>query len=194
MGPMACRPGGDRALALKIGAQSSTCFAPPRPRPGPAKTKASAPAEFKTELQLTRWSGRPDSNWGPLAPKASALPAAPRPDAESIGHRRGLGTVGSGGALSLVSPTSHHSEFAQGAPHPSNSRSVDILDAIIVILVIAVSFSGYRRGLTWGGLSMAGLVIGSVVGALVAPPLTRALSPQPGGANQPLIAAGIFLA
>ena len=41
---------------------------------------------------------------------------------------------------------------------------------------------------------MAGLVIGSVVGALVAPPLTRALSPQPGGANQPLIAAGIFLA
>jgi S1-C subfamily serine protease len=71
---------------------------------------------------------------------------------------------------------------------------VDILDAIIVILVIAVSFSGYRRGLTWGGLSMAGLVIGSVVGALVAPPLTRALSPQPGGANQPLIAAGIFLA
>ncbi len=41
---------------------------------------------------------------------------------------------------------------------------------------------------------MAGLVVGSVVGALVAPPITRALSPQPGGANQPLIAAGIFLA
>lgn len=27
-----------------------------------------------------KWSGRPDSNWQPLAPKASALPIAPRPD------------------------------------------------------------------------------------------------------------------
>jgi S1-C subfamily serine protease len=71
---------------------------------------------------------------------------------------------------------------------------VDVLDAVIVLLVVAVAFSGFRRGLTWGGLSMLGLVVGSVVGALVAPPVTRALSPQPGGANQPLIAAGLFLA
>lgn len=71
---------------------------------------------------------------------------------------------------------------------------MDILDALILLLILGISFSGYRRGLTWGGLAMLGLVVGAVVGALVAPPLTRFFSPQPGSVNQPLIAAGIFLA
>ena len=71
---------------------------------------------------------------------------------------------------------------------------MDILDAVILILVVALSFSGYRRGFTWGGLAMLGLVVGGVVGALIAPPLTRFFSPQPGSTDQSLIAAGIFLA
>ena len=71
--PLACRCAGDRELASENVVHSSTCFCTPGPRPGPANTKASAPGEFKTDRQLTRWSGRPDSNWGPLAPKASAF-------------------------------------------------------------------------------------------------------------------------
>jgi S1-C subfamily serine protease len=70
---------------------------------------------------------------------------------------------------------------------------MDLLDGIILVLIVALSFSGYRRGLSWGGLAMLGLVIGSVVGALIAPPLTRLLT-TPNSADQPLIAAGIFLA
>ncbi|HXZ99088.1 MAG TPA: MarP family serine protease [Candidatus Binatia bacterium] len=71
---------------------------------------------------------------------------------------------------------------------------MDLLDLIILALIVVLAFSGYRRGLTWGGLAMLGLVVGSVVGALVARPLTRLLSPTPGSANQSLIAVGIFLA
>jgi uncharacterized membrane protein required for colicin V production len=71
---------------------------------------------------------------------------------------------------------------------------VDILDLLIIALVIGLSFSGYRRGFTWGSLAMLGLIAGSVVGALIAPPLTHLLSPNPGSAAQPLVASGIFLA
>jgi len=71
---------------------------------------------------------------------------------------------------------------------------VDILDLVILALIAVLAISGYRRGLTWGGLAMLGLVIGSIVGAVIAPPLTQLLSPGPGSAAQPLIAAGIFLA
>jgi S1-C subfamily serine protease len=70
---------------------------------------------------------------------------------------------------------------------------MDILDVVILILIGGLSFSGYRRGITWGGLAMVGLVVGGVVGALIAPPLTQWLSPQPGSADRPLIAAGIFV-
>ncbi len=71
---------------------------------------------------------------------------------------------------------------------------MDILDALIVLLILALSFSGYRRGFTWGGLAMLGLVVGAVVGALIAPPLTRFFAPHPRSADEPLIAAGIFIA
>jgi S1-C subfamily serine protease len=70
---------------------------------------------------------------------------------------------------------------------------MDILDGLIVILVLVLSLSGYRRGFTWGGLALAGLVVGAVVGAVIAPPLTRWISPVPNSPDQPLIAAGIFL-
>lgn len=71
---------------------------------------------------------------------------------------------------------------------------MDVLDAVILILIVGLAVSGYRRGLTWGGLAMLGLVAGSVVGAAIAPPLTRLVSPNPQSDAQPLIAAGIFLA
>ena len=71
---------------------------------------------------------------------------------------------------------------------------MDILDAVILILILGFSFSGYRRGLTWAGMALVGLVVGALVGAVIAPPLTRFFSPQPGNPDQPLIAAGIFLA
>jgi S1-C subfamily serine protease len=70
---------------------------------------------------------------------------------------------------------------------------MDLLDLLVVALVIGLTFSGYRRGFTWGGLAMLGLVVGSVVGALISPPLTHLLSPTPGSAAQPLIASGIFI-
>jgi len=70
---------------------------------------------------------------------------------------------------------------------------MDILDALILLLILVLSFSGYRRGFTWGGLAMLGLVVGAVVGALIAPPLTQFFSPHPGSADEPLIAAGIFI-
>ena len=70
---------------------------------------------------------------------------------------------------------------------------MDLLDAVIVLLVIAALASGWRRGLTWVSLSLLGLVIGLIVGALVAPPLARHFADHEPEA-QSLIGTGVFLA
>jgi S1-C subfamily serine protease len=69
---------------------------------------------------------------------------------------------------------------------------VDLLDAAIVVLAASALFSGYRRGISWVGPSLLGLLLGIVIGAAVAPPLAAVFSKQPN--VQPLITSGIFLA
>jgi S1-C subfamily serine protease len=69
---------------------------------------------------------------------------------------------------------------------------VDLLDAAIVVLAASALFSGYRRGISWVGPSLIGLLLGIVIGAAVAPPLAAIFSKQPN--VQPLITSGIFLA
>lgn len=76
---------------------------------------------------------------------------------------------------------------------------MDLLDLIIVFLLIFLTVMGYRRGISWGGISTIGLILGAVVGALITPPITHFLVPrnaQPGTThlNQPLVATGVFLA
>lgn len=70
---------------------------------------------------------------------------------------------------------------------------MDLLDAIIVLLVIAALASGWRRGLTWVSLSLLGLLAGLVIGALTAPPLARHFADHDPEA-QSLIGTGVFLA
>ncbi len=70
---------------------------------------------------------------------------------------------------------------------------MDLLDLIIVLLVIAALASGWRRGLTWVFLSLLGLVLGLVAGALIAPPLARHFADHEPEA-QSLIGTGVFLA
>lgn len=69
---------------------------------------------------------------------------------------------------------------------------MDFLDLVIIVLIAAALFSGYRRGISWVGPSLAGLIVGILVGAAVAPPLGAAFSKQP--EVGPLITSGIFLA
>jgi hypothetical protein len=65
-------------------AQEQRCLAQCEPDVSRPSSGGSSDAKQMQYLQNRHpergWSGRPDSNWGPLAPKASALPAAPRPD------------------------------------------------------------------------------------------------------------------
>ena len=68
---------------------------------------------------------------------------------------------------------------------------MDLLDAVILLMAVVGLFSGYRRGITWVGPSLIGLVIGIVVGAAAAPPLAAVFSNQP--TVQPLITSGLFL-
>jgi uncharacterized membrane protein required for colicin V production len=68
---------------------------------------------------------------------------------------------------------------------------VDILDAVIIVLLIAFAFSGLHRGLTGVALSLAGLLAGLFLGAVVAPPLARAITQD--RTTQPLFAIGIFV-
>lgn len=69
---------------------------------------------------------------------------------------------------------------------------MNLLDGIIIVLLLVFAYSGYRRGLSWVGPSLIGLLVGLTVGALVAPPIARALSHDHN--VQPLIAVGFFLA
>ncbi|HXA60246.1 MAG TPA: MarP family serine protease [Streptosporangiaceae bacterium] len=70
---------------------------------------------------------------------------------------------------------------------------MDLLDAIIILLVLGALASGWRRGLTWVGLSLVGLILGLVLGALIAPPLARRFADHQPEA-QSLIGTGVFLA
>ncbi len=69
---------------------------------------------------------------------------------------------------------------------------MDALDAILIALVALYAFSGFRRGLSWVGPSMLGLLAGLLIGAVLAPPIARALTHN--RQVQPLIAVGFFLA
>jgi Trypsin-like peptidase domain/Colicin V production protein len=70
---------------------------------------------------------------------------------------------------------------------------MDLLDAVIILLVLGALASGWRRGLTWVGLSLLGLLVGLVLGALIAPPLARRFADHQPEA-QSLIGTGVFLA
>ncbi|HEY4868517.1 MAG TPA: MarP family serine protease [Candidatus Dormibacteraeota bacterium] len=69
---------------------------------------------------------------------------------------------------------------------------MDLLDIVIIVLLVVSAFSGFRRGLTWVGPSLVGLLAGLLVGAVAAPPIARALTHNRD--VQPLIAIGFFLA
>ena len=69
---------------------------------------------------------------------------------------------------------------------------MDLLDLVIILLVVAALASGFRRGLSWVGPSLAGLVVGILVGAALAPPLAGAFTRRPD--VEPLLTTGIFLA
>ena len=56
--------------------------------------------------------------------------------------------------------------------HPAKG---DLLDLILLALAVLYAVRGYRRGLVIGGLSFLGFLIGLVVGALVGPPIARAV-------------------
>jgi S1-C subfamily serine protease len=68
---------------------------------------------------------------------------------------------------------------------------VDLLDLIIIVLAAIALASGLRRGITWVGPSLIGLLAGIVIGAAAAPRLASAFSKQADVA--PLITSGIFL-
>jgi S1-C subfamily serine protease len=52
----------------------------------------------------------------------------------------------------------------------------DLLDLILIALIAAFAVAGYRQGFIIGVLSLAGFVVGTVVGAMIAPSVSRALA------------------
>jgi S1-C subfamily serine protease len=69
---------------------------------------------------------------------------------------------------------------------------MDILDAVIVLLIVSATISGWRRGITWVGLSFIGLVVGVVVGASVAPAIAHRFGDHV-PSTEALIGTGVFL-
>jgi 8-oxo-dGTP pyrophosphatase MutT (NUDIX family)/S1-C subfamily serine protease len=54
--------------------------------------------------------------------------------------------------------------------------SVDLLDLILLVMIAAFAVAGYRQGFIVGVLSLAGFIGGVAAGALIAPPISHALS------------------
>jgi S1-C subfamily serine protease len=67
---------------------------------------------------------------------------------------------------------------------------LNLLDVIIVIFCLAALGNGYRRGFSLSAFSYVGLVAGTALGALLAPPIERAFSAGPSTA--PFIGLGIL--
>ncbi|MGZ6951430.1 MAG: MarP family serine protease [Acidimicrobiia bacterium] len=71
---------------------------------------------------------------------------------------------------------------------------MNLLDAAVVLLAVGFAFSGYRRGLSWVGLSLAGLFVGLFVGTLVAPSFSRWVAgPPTPESTRALVATATFL-
>jgi Trypsin-like peptidase domain/Colicin V production protein len=68
---------------------------------------------------------------------------------------------------------------------------MDYLDLVIVVFLIVFTYSGFRRGLSGVAFSLAGLLAGLFIGALVAPPTAQAITAD--RTTQPAFAIGIFL-
>jgi uncharacterized membrane protein required for colicin V production len=68
---------------------------------------------------------------------------------------------------------------------------MDYLDAVIVVFLVIFAYSGFRRGLSGVAFSLAGLLIGLFLGAIVAPLIARAITAD--RTTQPLFVIGIFL-
>ncbi len=68
---------------------------------------------------------------------------------------------------------------------------VDLLDAVIVAALLILALSGLRRGLSGVAFSLAGLLLGLFLGAVITPPLARAVTQNP--TTKPLVAIGIFV-
>ena len=68
---------------------------------------------------------------------------------------------------------------------------MDLLDLVIIVLALFALASGFRRGISWVGPSLLGLIAGILIGAAVAPPLARVFTKD---ANvTPLVTSGLFL-
>jgi S1-C subfamily serine protease len=68
---------------------------------------------------------------------------------------------------------------------------MDYLDVVIIVFLVVFAFSGFRRGLTGVAFALAGLLVGLFLGAVIAPPIARAITQN--RTTQPLFAIGIFL-
>ena len=68
---------------------------------------------------------------------------------------------------------------------------MDLLDLLIIALCVGAFVSGYRRGISWVGPSLIGLVIGILIGAAAAPPLAGLFTKR--ADVQPIIITGFFL-
>ncbi len=69
--------------------------------------------------------------------------------------------------------------------------AVNALDVVIIVLAAVALVSGVRRGISWVGPSLLGLVAGILIGAAAAPPLAALFTRQP--TVQPLVTSGVFL-
>jgi S1-C subfamily serine protease len=73
----------------------------------------------------------------------------------------------------------------------NDTDTVDVLDVVLILLLALAAYSGYRRGAILQVLTFGGMLIGLIVGALVAPQLAKLFTDT---ATQSVVALVAFLA
>lgn len=69
---------------------------------------------------------------------------------------------------------------------------MDLLDVVIFAAVCFFAYSGWKRGITWVGLSLIGLILGVFLGAFMAPRLARFFTQS--ATLRPTLTTGLFFA
>ena len=90
------------------------------------------------------------------------------------------------GGREVAEPPATHSMLRQPGRRPYDGR-VNLLDAVLVVLLVLAALNGFRRGAALQLSTYVGLLIGLVIGAIVAPPLARL-------ADSPTMQAAIAIA
>ena len=161
---------------------------------------ATVPIDARVRITLDGAGGAIDLRRTGKAWKYLGKPAAGAPALRSVTERDGLVVFGFSDGVGTngvaVATASGDRLPASGfvAPHYASAPRFNATDAVLVAILLATAWYGYRRGALGEAADLASIVLGLVVAAFAYRPLAAALSAvAPGPRGAAILASGILV-